>query len=142
MTTHQYLQKLGIKPDSSINLAFMIGMVREVSPHYTDFVYRSTPIHNIYRWYNLTRTNPDERKRSEVLDYVVLNNEVYDLNWLSGANWNGWIKEHHLMMILVAPREELLKKYSEGDVQSLEDYCEKKIINEINAGENPWLGRK
>ena len=141
MTTHEYLQKLGIKPESYIHLAFMIGEVDGDGIANKRFVYHNTPVHTIHDWYNLGMTDPKKRVRSKILDYVILNNEVHDLNWLSGANWNHAIDSHHQMMILVASREDLHKYY--GDYyKRTEEYIGKKIIEEIERGNNPWIGKK
>ena len=144
MTTHQYLNYLGIKPDSCIQLAFMIGTSRPIAPNsnFSEFYYKTTPIRNIYSWYNRNRFNPDERKRAETLDYVILNNQVNQPNWLSGSNWNGLINTHHLMMILVVSRQELCKHYGEKQAREIEQFCEAKILDEIGQGKNPWFGRK
>ena len=142
MTTHEYLQKLGIKPESCIQLAFMVGEVREVHSHYKEFVYHSTPCRVIWEWYNKDRTDEFKDVRSKILDYVILNNEVYDLPWLSGASWTNRIKMHDQMMILVASKEELLKRYSEKDVESMIAYIDRKIEEGIANGTNPWLGKK
>ena len=140
MTTHEYLQQLGIEPESYIQLAFMVGEVIVESEHNKRMVFHSTPIWNIRQWYNIDRTDTD--KRSSALDYIILNNEVHDLNWLSGANWNPAIENHRMMMILAVPKEELEKYYSPKQAQKTADYIEKKIIDDINSGRNPWLGRK
>jgi len=140
MTVHEYLQKLGIKPESCTRLAFMEGEVQEVHSHYKRMVYHSTPINCIWQWYNLGRTELEYQKPSKCLDYVVLNTEVHDLNWLSGANWNPAIDNHRMMMLLVAPREELEKYYSPKQAKETEEYIEKKILDEINSGRNPWIG--
>ena len=131
MTTHEYLQKLGIEPDSCIRLAFMVGEVIEDSGITKRVVYHSTPVHNVSDW-----------KRSEVMDYVILNTEVHDLNWLSGANWNPAIENHYQMMILVMSREELEKYYSKKQVMETEEYITKKILEDIESGRNPWIGKK
>ena len=131
MTTHEYLQKLGIEPDSCIRLAFMVGEVIEDSGITKRVVYHSTPVHNVSDW-----------KRSEVMDYVILNTEVHDLNWLSGANWNPAIENHHQMMILVMSREELEKYYSKKQAKETEEYITRKILEDIESGRNPWIGKK
>ena len=112
MTTHEYLQQLGIQQDSHIELAFMVGEVQEVTPHYKRMVYHNTPVWCIRSWYNHDRVRIEERVRNKILDYVILNTEVHDLNWLSGANWNPAIENHRMMMILAVPKEELEKYYS------------------------------
>ena len=140
MTVHEYLQALGIEPKSCIRLALMVGKVEVESEHCKRMVYFNTPAHLIWEWYNIGRTDTQERSKS--LDYIVLNPEVHDLNWLSGANWNPAIDHHHMMMILATPRKELEKYFSPQQAQHTADYIEKKIIEDINSGKNPWLGNK
>lgn len=142
MTVHEYLEKLGIKPKSEVRLAFMVGEVQEVTKNYKRMVYHSTPVWSIRSWYNCDRVNVEERVRNKVLDYVILNTEVHDLNWLSGSNWNVAIDEHRMMMILAVPREELRKLYSENQAKETEDFIAKRIIEDIEAGKNPWVGKK
>ena len=139
MTVHEYLQMVGVKPESCIRLAMMVGTVEVESEHCKHMVYCSTPAHLVWEWYNIGRT--DTKERSKCLDYIVLNPEVHDMNWLSGANWNPAIDNHHMMMVLATPREELEKLYSPKQAQSTADYIEKKIIEDINSGKNPWLGK-
>ena len=141
MTTHEYLQKLGIQPDSHISLAFMVGEVIGETISSRRIVYHSTPIHDIRDWYHHD-TDPKYRVRSKTLDYIILNTEVHDLNWLSGANWNHAIDNHHQMMILVISREELEKYYRPEQVRETELYIEKKILADIENGKNPWIGKK
>ena len=140
MTTHEYLQKLGIKPESNIQLAFMVGEVIVESEHNKRMVYHSTPIRNIRDWYHVDRN--DSEQRSEVLDYVILNTEVHDLNWLSGSNWNVAIDNHRMMMILVVHRDALGEYYSQKQALDTEDYITKKIIDDINERRNPWIGKQ
>lgn len=142
MTTHEYLQALGIKPESNIQLAFMVGEVEEVHSHYKRFKYYSTPCRDIWEWYNKGRTDEYKDVRSKILDYVILNNEVYDLPWLSGASWTNRIKTHQQMMILVASREELEKMYSSKQCDSTIAYIDSKIEEGIANGTNPWLNKK
>jgi len=142
MTTHEYLQKLGIKPDSEIQLAFMVGEVQEVTHSYKRMVYHSTPVWCVRSWYNIDRVNPEERVRNKVLDYVILNTEVHDLNWMSGANWNIAIDNHRMMMLLVVSREELEKYYCPKQALDTEDYITKRIIDDINEGRNPWVEKQ
>ena len=137
MTVHEYLQKLGIKPESYTSLAFMVGEVIEESAHCKRMVYHSTPMWNVREWYHLNRTDTNER--SKVLDYVILNTEVHDLNWHSGANWNIAIDNHRMMMLLVVPRTELERYYSASQAMQTEDYITKKIIEDIDNGNNPWI---
>ena len=141
MTVHEYLEKLGIKPESYIRLALMVGEVIGTSKSNKRIVYHSTPVHNIRDWYHL---DMDEkyRVRSKALDYIILNTEVHDLNWLSGANWNIAIENHHQMMILVIPREELEKYYSQNQAKETEEYIAKKILEDIENGNNPWIGKQ
>lgn len=138
MTVHEYLQALGIKPESYIDLALMIGEVIGDSIGSKRMVYHTTPIHTINSWYNLDKIDPSKRVRSKSMDYVVLNPEVHDLNWLSGSNWNGLIDKHHMMLILAVSREELAKYYNEKQAKETEDYIGKKIMEGINDGTNPW----
>ena len=142
MTTHEYLQKLGIQPDSHISLAFMVGEVIGETISSRRIVYHSTPIHNIRDWFHQDRIDPKDRVRSRALDYIILNTEVHDLNWLSGANWNHDIDNHHQMMILVISREELEKYYSPKQAREIEQYIEEKILADIENGENPWIEKK
>ena len=142
MTTHEYLQALGIKPDSCIDLAFMLGEFVGKSRQTGHIAYHSTPCRTIADWYNVYRTDERRGVRADILDYIVLNNEVYDLPWLSGVSWANAIKNHNQMMILVAPREELLKYYSERHVDCFTAYIEGKIRQEIIEGTNPWLNNK
>ena len=76
------------------------------------------------------------------MDYVILNTEVHDINWLSGGNWNPAIEHHHQMMILVMSHEELEKYYSKKQAQETEDFITKKILEDIRNGSNPWIGKK
>ena len=140
MTTHEYLQKLGIQPKSCINLAFMIGEVIGDTIGSKRFVYHNTPCRCIWDWYNLDRT--DGATRSKILDWPILNNEVYDIAWLSGGDWTPSIRNHRMMMILVASEEDLYKYYTEKYAKQTIEYIGKKIQAEIDAGKNPWIGRK
>jgi len=140
MTVHEYLEKLGIKPDSYIRLSFMVGEVLGDGSN-KRMVYHSTPINSIREWYHLDR-DEQYRVRSKILDYVILNTEVHDLNWLSGANWNIAIENHHMMMMLVVSREELEKYYSQKQAKETEDFIAKKILADIDEGRNPWVGKK
>lgn len=142
MTTHEYLQKLGIQPDSHISLAFMVGEVIGETVSSRRIVYHSTPIHDIRDWYHMNRIDPKERVRNKVLDYIILNTQVHDLNWLCGANWNVAIDNHRQMMILVISREELEKYYSPKQARETELYIEEKILVDIENGRNPWIGKK
>ena len=142
MTTHEYLQQLGIEPKSCIRLAFMVGEVIGDTISTKRIVYHNTPIRTIWEWYNVDRTDPKERVRSKIMDYVILNTEVHDINWLSGGNWNPAIEHHHQMMILVMSHEELEKYYSKKQAQETEDFITKKILEDIRNGSNPWIGKK
>lgn len=138
MTVHEYLQRLGISPDNYIDLAFMIGETSGENIGDRKIVYFNTPRRTLYEWYNLDKIDPKERVRSKVLDYVVLNTKVHDINWLSGANWNCAIDSNLMMMLLVMSRDELFKYY--GDFyKGTEEYIDKKIIEDIESGKNPWV---
>jgi hypothetical protein len=120
----------------------MIGEVQGESFASKGIAYRSTPIYCIWEWYNSDKTDPKMRIRSKVLDYIILNPEVHAMNWLSGANWNPAIEHHHQMNILVISREDMEKYYSPAQAKSTEDYIAKKIIEDIENGKNPWIGKK
>lgn len=124
MKVKEYLQALGISEDSCIDLTFNVARYDAMR---RDMRYHNTPIRTVYEW-----------KNSPVMNDIVLNTKSAHISWLSGVDWNGAINNNHIMSLLVVQRDELLKKYSERQANEMERFITKKIIQEIESGNNPW----
>ena len=132
MTAHEYLQLIGIKENSCKELSFMVAEFKGENRHTGYYVYHSTPCRNVWDWYNTDRTRPEERVRSQILDYYVLNTKTYDISWLSGGDWNDIINKGYLMMLLVISPEDLRAMYSAEQSAELISFIDKRIREQIH----------
>lgn len=64
----------------------------------------------------------EEAKKSSCADYIVLNDEMYAMDWLSGGGWNNLIKKGFAKCLLIISREDLELLYEKAQAKSTEEF--------------------
>lgn len=81
--------------------------------------YQTTPIRSIEDW-----------KKSDMMDYYILNDRQCPIDWLSGAPWKLAFDSGRLISLLVINKEDLEVLYSKEQARSMIEYIDKKINNQ------------
>lgn len=134
MKVREYFQALGIDASSYIDVNFVIGESVGEGPT-KKFMYRNSPVRTVNEWFGFDRPE-------SVLNYNILNIKQPVISWMSGVDWNGAIQRNQQMSILVISDEELYKQYSQKQGNSMLQYIDKKIMEGIENGTNPWINKK
>ena len=78
--------------------------------------YQTTPIRTLAEW-----------KKSNLMDYYILNDKQCPIDWLSGARWKVAFDNGRLISLLVISKEDLEMLYSKEQASRIIEYIDKKI---------------
>jgi hypothetical protein len=79
--------------------------------------YQTTPLYRTW-----------EAERDGVLsDYIILNDKLGSIDWLSGADWNNWIRTGMARCLLVISPEDMKLLYCEEQSKSMEKFIEERL---------------
>ena len=78
--------------------------------------YQTTPIRTLAAW-----------KKSNLMDYYILNDKQCPIDWLSGAIWKYAFNSGRLISLLVISKEDLETLFSKEQASSMIEYIDKKI---------------
>lgn len=59
--------------------------------------------------------------------YIVLNDRMQSITWLSGADWNPWIRKGFTRCLLVISPEDMNLLYSESQSKGMIEFIDKKL---------------
>ena len=113
MTVKDYFKIIG-KYDS---VTFIKARARKdaTTPFYHP-EYQVTPIRTVNEW-----------EQTDIVDYIILNDNQMPIDWLSGVSWGDMVKHSTLKCLLVISREDGELLYSEKQFADTEKYIEKII---------------
>ena len=115
MTVIEYLNTYIDKP---IQITFIKARARKDAhtPYYHP-EYQTTPLKYF-----------EEAKESSCKDYIVLNDDMHSITWLSGADWNGMIDKGFAKCLLIISREDMETLYRQEQAKSMEEYIDERIV--------------
>lgn len=118
MTVKEYFNRY-LKDNNSVTFIVAKAKKDDATPFYHP-VYSTTPILCVWEW-----------METDIVDYIVLNNNQAPIDWLSGAMWIHQFNCGHLTSMLIISKEELHKLYSKEQADSMEKYIENEIVKRI-----------
>ena len=128
MKVKEYLNALGVKDCSCINLTFLECIVEGTGIR-SKVSYKTTPIHTVWEW----------KEHNTNQDMIVLNTKVMQPAWIGGADWNPAIEHNLVMSLLVISEEDFIKRYGKEQALGQINYIDKVIMKGIEDGTNPWI---
>lgn len=108
MTVAEYVKKTSVPHMTFIK-------VRARKDAHTPFYhpeYQTTPLYHTF----------EVEEESILSDYIIMNDRQASITYLSGADWNGWIKKGMARCLLViSPEDFKLLRFDEGTIRYIDE---------------------
>ena len=105
---------------------------RTTAPHMTFIKARARKDAHTPFYHPEDQTTPlyytfEVEQKNILSDYIVLNDKQESITWLSGADWNNWIRKGMARCLLVISPDDMQTLYPGKQGDEMVEYIEKKL---------------